>query len=532
MVCDSHQAEDVTQTVFVALAQDARQVARHPVLSGWLHRTARNLAANAVRTNVRRQTREQEAFAMNELLANGTTDSWEQIAPQLDTALGELSEPDRDVILLRFFEHKSAQEMAQTLGISVEAAQKRVNRAVERLRDYFSKRNVTIGASGLAVIITANAVQAAPAGLATTISTAVLSGTVASTTTLGVATKTIAMTALQKTLVTVTIAALAAAGIHETRRAAQLAEQNQSLRQAQAPLAADLAKQQSDNARLSNLIADAQDQKKLTQAQLNELLKYRGQVGQEQTAVEQLAKLRAAAAAQAGTDPTASNVLAAMINSELQSPQKQAAVAKVARMKEKLHLSDAQVQAISEIMTKQIDAESQRITAALSKGENPSFQTAARNSIDDAAAAAIMAQLTPDQVAAYPEFEQAEDSRSADVSAKEDLLGMSKTIDLTQVQQDKIQAAFQQYYLSPQEQTFEVPATNWSEPDPFVMQTAMDRLALENKLKILQPILTSEQLTAYRQNALAEIDTKASTMKLLVPQKLLVPTIINGATSN
>jgi len=69
MVYDSHQAEDVTQGVFVALAQNARLLTTHPVLSGWLHRTAQNLAANAVRTNVRRQTREQEAAAMNELLS-------------------------------------------------------------------------------------------------------------------------------------------------------------------------------------------------------------------------------------------------------------------------------------------------------------------------------------------------------------------------------------------------------------------------------------------------------------------------------
>ena len=61
MVCDSHQAEDVTQGVFVALAQNASKLTHHPVLSGWLHRTTQNLAANAVRTNVRRQTREQEA---------------------------------------------------------------------------------------------------------------------------------------------------------------------------------------------------------------------------------------------------------------------------------------------------------------------------------------------------------------------------------------------------------------------------------------------------------------------------------------
>src|SRR6266581_674620 len=67
MVRDAHLAEDVTQGTFVALAQNAWQLTDRPVLSGWLHRTAQNLAANVVRTDVRRRAREQEAAAMNEL---------------------------------------------------------------------------------------------------------------------------------------------------------------------------------------------------------------------------------------------------------------------------------------------------------------------------------------------------------------------------------------------------------------------------------------------------------------------------------
>ena len=196
MVRDAHLAEDVTQGVFMALAQNARQLVDRSVLSGWLHRTAQNLAANAVRSDVRRRAHEQEAAAMNELLSDETEAVWERIAPHLDAALGELSEADRDALLLRYFECKSAREMAQTLGVSDEAAQKRVSRAVERLREFFAKRGVTVGASGLVVVMSANAVQAAPVGLAVTISTgaAVLAGDAVSTSTAIAVTKTIAMT--------------------------------------------------------------------------------------------------------------------------------------------------------------------------------------------------------------------------------------------------------------------------------------------------------------------------------------------------
>lgn len=233
MTGEADAAKDVTQAVFIALAQNTARLADHPVLSGWLHTTARNLAANAIRADVRRRQREQEAATMNKL--HSTPDNlWEAIAPHLEAAIGELSEPERDAVLLRYFERKSAQEIALILGISDVAAQKRVSRAVERLREFFSKRNVTVGAGGLAVLISANAVQSAPVGLAATISAAaLLTGTTIQTSTLIAATKTIAMTTIQKTLITATIAVIAGAAIYEARQAAQLREQDQTLRQQQ-----------------------------------------------------------------------------------------------------------------------------------------------------------------------------------------------------------------------------------------------------------------------------------------------------------
>src|SRR6266404_3446907 len=279
MVRDPHLAEDVTQSAFMMLAQNARQLTERPVLSRWLHRTAQNLAANTVRSDVRRRAREQEAAAMNDLLANQSDALWEHIAPHLDAALGELSEPDRDAVLLRYFERKSAREMAQILGISDEAAQKRVTRAVERLREFFTKRGVTVGAGGLAVVISANAVQAAPAGLAITISTVALAGTTIATT--ATVTKAIAMTALQKTLIIATITAAVGAGIYQAHQAATLRSQVQTLQQQQKPLADQIQQLQRERGEAANrLVAATEEISRLKSAdKLNELLKLRGEVG-------------------------------------------------------------------------------------------------------------------------------------------------------------------------------------------------------------------------------------------------------------
>ncbi len=184
---------------------------------------------------------------MNELLSASADADWESIAPHLDAGLDELDASDRDAVMLRYFEKKSAHEMAAQLGISDDAAQKRVSRAVERLREFFAKRGLTIGASGLAVVISANAVQAAPVGLALIVSTAaVLTGATLATTASATATKAIAMTALQKTIVTATIAILAGSGIYEVRHASQLRDQLQMLKQQQAPLAEKLQQLQDE----------------------------------------------------------------------------------------------------------------------------------------------------------------------------------------------------------------------------------------------------------------------------------------------
>jgi RNA polymerase sigma factor (sigma-70 family) len=290
MVRDIHLAEDVTQGVFVALARNAPQLAERPVLSGWLHRAAQNLAANTVRSDVRRRAREQEAAAMNELLSAEPGAVWEHVAPHLDEALGKLNETDRDAVLLRYFERKSAREMAQTLGTTEEAAQKRVNRAVERLHGLFLQRGVTVGASGLVVALIAHAIQAAPAGLAVNISAAAaLAATGLHTSTAIAATKAIAMTTLQKTIIGAALAAAVGVGVYEARQVSGLRAEVQRLRQQQAEQLQQLQRERDEAAAQLGALRERTE---LLKSNAAEVVTLRGEVTRLRAQERELTRLR------------------------------------------------------------------------------------------------------------------------------------------------------------------------------------------------------------------------------------------------
>jgi RNA polymerase sigma factor (sigma-70 family) len=283
-------AEEVTQSTFIKLARHASQLARDTILTAWLYQVTRREAIDVVRREARRQLREQTATEMNAM--NATTADWTHIEPILDEAMHALDDTDRAVVLLRYFKNHDLRSIGATLGISDDAAQKRVSRAVDRLREFFAKRGVTIGASGLAVVISANAVQAAPVGLAVAISTAaVLAGTTLATTATVTATKAIAMTALQKTVVAATIAVLAGAGIYEARQASQLRDQVQILQQQQAPLAEQIQQLQRERESATNRLDALQADNERLNRNTRELLRLRAEIHLTRT---QLAELRLA----------------------------------------------------------------------------------------------------------------------------------------------------------------------------------------------------------------------------------------------
>jgi RNA polymerase sigma factor (sigma-70 family) len=166
---DAHLAEDVSQAVFVLLHRKAPEFAADSAMITWLHKTAWYASETAARTERRRRARETEAAIMQPSTIDSSDPAdWQQLAPILDQLIGKLSRSDREAILLRYYRDLPFAEVAAQIGTTPDAARKRVDRAIEKLRRLAADQGAALSVASLSAHLLNYARISPPPGLVAT----------------------------------------------------------------------------------------------------------------------------------------------------------------------------------------------------------------------------------------------------------------------------------------------------------------------------------------------------------------------------
>ena len=171
-VRDPHLADDVAQAVFLLLWRKAGALGGGTVLAGWLHRATGYCAANALRLGAIRKRHERKAASMTKRELEPEQSAGlehSELSATLDRAVARLSPPDRAAVVMRFFEGRSAEEVAAALQVSPDAARKRVDRAVEKLGAILSRLGVTTATPALTTFLASRCIVPLPAHVMTSI---------------------------------------------------------------------------------------------------------------------------------------------------------------------------------------------------------------------------------------------------------------------------------------------------------------------------------------------------------------------------
>ncbi len=172
-------AQDITQAVFIILANKAESLSKRNVLNiaGWLFTTTRYASLQAMRSEKRRRIREDNATTEQTIMSASTDEPlWEDISPNLDAAIDTLSSKDRQAIVLRFFKQASHADIGQALGVRENTATQRVNRALRKLTTYFSRRGQFVTGATLTALVMSKGTCSAAVGISTASAVVALSG--------------------------------------------------------------------------------------------------------------------------------------------------------------------------------------------------------------------------------------------------------------------------------------------------------------------------------------------------------------------
>ncbi|MER5931570.1 SigE family RNA polymerase sigma factor [Streptomyces sp. NPDC002054] len=129
---DRHEAEDLLQSALFSTYRAWDRITDKAAVGGYLRRTMTNLHISAWR---RRKLNEYPTEELPETVGDSDAMRGTELRAVLWQALTRLPEPQRTMLVLRYYEGRTDPEIAEILGISVGTVKSSIWRSLRRLRE-------------------------------------------------------------------------------------------------------------------------------------------------------------------------------------------------------------------------------------------------------------------------------------------------------------------------------------------------------------------------------------------------------------
>lgn len=129
---DRHEAEDLLQSALFSTYRAWDRISDKAAVGGYLRRTMTNLHISAWR---RRKLNEYPTEELPETASDTDAMRGTELRAVLWQALARIPEPQRTMLVLRYYEGRTDPEIAEILGISVGTVKSSIWRSLRRLRD-------------------------------------------------------------------------------------------------------------------------------------------------------------------------------------------------------------------------------------------------------------------------------------------------------------------------------------------------------------------------------------------------------------
>jgi RNA polymerase sigma-70 factor (ECF subfamily) len=159
IIGDGARAEDLSQETFFRLMRRPHEVRQN--LGGWLHRTATHLALDSLRSESARRRRE----IIYSLECDHEASTWAELSPAVDQALAEMPEGPRLLLVQHFLLGKTQAQLAAEAGQSPSTISRRMQSALDDLRDHLRLKGLCAFPGALAGLLTHAMIHQAPASL-------------------------------------------------------------------------------------------------------------------------------------------------------------------------------------------------------------------------------------------------------------------------------------------------------------------------------------------------------------------------------